>query len=96
MINNEYNTNIISTFYIFKRFKIFKLIQILIISFIIIKSNIWNEQKLFYKDDKKKLKVCLCVIGKKENLYAREFVDYYRKIGYNNIFIYDNNEIISR
>ena len=94
MRKNEYNTNILSIFNIFKRFKIFKIFQILIISFIIIKSNILNEQKLFFKEDKKKqLKVCLCVIGKKENLYAREFVDYYRKIGYNNIFIYDNNEI---
>ena len=37
-------------------------------------------------------KVCLCVIAKNENLYVREFVEYYKKIGYNNIFIYDNND----
>jgi len=42
---------------------------------------------------KKKLKVCLCVIGKRENRYAKEFVEHYKKIGYNKIFIYDNNEI---
>ena len=41
---------------------------------------------------KSKIKVCLCVIGKNENLYVKEFVNYYKKIGYNNIFIYDNNE----
>ena len=39
-----------------------------------------------------KFKVCLCTIGKKENLYAREFVEYYKNIGINKIFIYDNNE----
>jgi hypothetical protein len=41
---------------------------------------------------KNNLKICLCVIGKNENLYAREFVEHYKKIGYNNIFLYDNNE----
>ena len=48
----------------------------------------------FIKISKKKLlKVCLCIIGKKENRYAKEFVEHYKKIGYNKIFIYDNNEI---
>ena len=32
------------------------------------------------------------MIGKNENLYAREYVEYYKKIGYNKIFIYDNNQ----
>ena len=32
-------------------------------------------------------------MGKKENRYAKEFVEHYKKIGYNKIFIYDNNEI---
>ena len=41
----------------------------------------------------KKIKVCLCVIGKKENLYVNEFVEHYKTIGYNKIFIYDNNGI---
>ena len=39
------------------------------------------------------IKVCLCVIGKKENLYATEFVEHYKKLGYNKIFIYDNNDL---
>jgi len=42
---------------------------------------------------KRSLKVCLCTIGKKENLYASEFVELYKKIGYDKIFIYDNNDI---
>ena len=40
-----------------------------------------------------KIKICLCVIAKNENLYVREFVEHYKSIGYNNIFIYDNNDI---
>ena len=38
-----------------------------------------------------KIKVCICTIGKRENLYAKEYVDYYKKRGINKIFIYDNN-----
>ena len=37
-------------------------------------------------------KVGLCIICKTENLYIKEFVDYYKNIGYNHIFIYDNND----
>ena len=33
------------------------------------------------------------MICKLENLYIQEFMDYYKKLGYNHIFIYDNNEI---
>ena len=35
----------------------------------------------------------MCIIGKKENLYAKEFVNYYKNLGYNHIFIYDNNDV---
>ena len=37
--------------------------------------------------------VGICSIGKKENLYAKEFVEYYMKLGIKKIIIYDNNEI---
>ena len=67
---------------------------------IIIKQNLNLENNLkiyseYLKDilqQKSKTKVCLCAIGKKENLYAKEFVDYYKSLGYNHIFIYDNND----
>lgn len=36
-------------------------------------------------------KVAVCVIGRLENRYAKEFVDHYLSIGVNKIFIYDNN-----
>ena len=47
----------------------------------------------FKKSIIKQLKVCLCVLAKRENLYAKEFVNHYKEIGYNHIFIYDNNDI---
>lgn len=53
-----------------------------------------NILLIFIKINKNKvLRVCLCTIGKKENLYASEFVEHYKKIGYDKIFIYDNNDI---
>ena len=36
--------------------------------------------------------MCLCTIGKKENLYAREYVEYYKNLGIKKIFLYDNND----
>ena len=63
-----------------------KFILILFIIFII------DYNKVETKDNYN-INVGLCVIGKKENLYAAEFVQHYKKIGYNHIFIYDNNDI---
>ena len=60
----------------------FKLIFIL---FFLIKMLCFPKQK--------KIKVGLCAIGKKENLYAKEFLNHYIRLGYDHIFIYDNNEI---
>lgn len=37
-------------------------------------------------------KVCICTVGKKENLYAREYVNFYKNLGIDKIFIYDNND----
>ena len=51
---------------------------------------------LFYlviKLYKKFIKVCVCTCGKKENLYAKEFIQHYIKYGVDKIFIYDNNDI---
>ena len=44
------------------------------------------------KNNKTDLKIALCTMGKKENLYVKEFIDYYLKLGINHIFIYDNND----
>ena len=37
-------------------------------------------------------KVLLCCIGKMENQYIREFVEYYKDLGFDNICLYDNND----
>ena len=34
----------------------------------------------------------LCTIGKNENLYAKEFVEYYYALGFDKIIIFDNND----
>ena len=36
-------------------------------------------------------KVAICCIGRKENLYIKEFVEHYKNIEVDKIFIYDNN-----
>lgn len=38
-------------------------------------------------------KILLCCIGKMENNYIREFVEHYKNIGFDNIVLYDNNDI---
>ena len=40
----------------------------------------------------KDIKVALCTMGKMENLYVKEFVDYYFNLGIDHIFIYDDND----
>ena len=37
------------------------------------------------------MKVAVCSIGRLENRYIKEFVEYYKKLGVDKIFLYDNN-----
>lgn len=39
----------------------------------------------------KAIKTLLCCIGRKENQYIREYVEYYKGLGFTNICLYDNN-----
>lgn len=58
-----------------------------------------NYNKIYEKEyirldkeyDKANLKVLLCCIGRLENKYIREFVEYYKGLGFTNICLYDNN-----
>ena len=45
---------------------------------------------LFHKDVN--IKIALCTMGKKENLYVKEYIEYYKRLGFDHIFIYDNND----
>ena len=40
----------------------------------------------------KKIRVAICTMVKKENLYIKEFIKYYDKLGIDTIFIYDDND----
>lgn len=46
-----------------------------------------------YKYKKKLGGICICIIGKRENLYAKQFADYYFQLGINKIILFDNNDI---
>lgn len=50
-----------------------------------------EKPKLIYNNTP--LKVALCAIAKNENLYIREWVEWYKNLGISKIFLYDNNEI---
>ena len=39
------------------------------------------------------IKICICTLGKEENRYIREFVEFYEKHGIDKIFLYDNNDV---
>ena len=39
------------------------------------------------------MKIALCAIAKNENLYIREWVEYYKNLGISKVFLYDNNDI---
>ena len=47
---------------------------------------------MFFFLKSNQIKIALCTMGKKENLYVNEFINYYKKLGVNKIFIYDDNE----
>ena len=47
--------------------------------------------ELVYKN--KILNICICTIGKLENKYINEFLEYYHNYGVDKIFLYDNNDI---
>ena len=35
--------------------------------------------------------IALCCIGRRENRYAREFIEHYRRLGFDHVFLCDNN-----
>ena len=40
----------------------------------------------------KSIKVALCTMGKEENLYVEQFIEYYINLGIDHFFIYDDND----
>lgn len=88
----------------YKRFSnlIIKSSKYIIICLIIIiifssfhKPQLYNLFKFYQSSNKIKSndKVCICVIGKKENKYIKEYAEHYKSLGIDKIFLYNNNEI---
>ena len=50
-----------------------------------------TKEKKRYFDTLKNIKIALCCIGRLENKYAVEFVEFYNDLGVDKFFIYDNN-----
>jgi len=65
------------------------LFKLLILILLLIYFNIF----IFRKNLKINKNVALCVIAKNENLYIKEFVEYYENLGIKKIYLYDNNDI---
>jgi len=77
-----------------KSFALFSKILFLIFILSEIKFDISLYKLIINKFGKKSTtKVCLCLIIKKENLYLKFFVEHYRHLGYDHIYLYDNNDI---
>lgn len=54
-------------------------------------NTIKNFEKMFENEERKNIKTLLCCIGRLENKYIREFVEYYKYLGFTKICLYDNN-----
>ena len=39
------------------------------------------------------MKIANCLLVKNENNYIKEHIYYYKSIGYDNVILYDNNDI---
>ena len=68
----------------------FKIIIIIIFIFFPTLKYINNK---FLIQEKSFKGIAICVIAKNENLYINEFVTYYKKLGVQKIYLYDNNDI---
>ena len=55
-------------------------------------NNLANENKIIRKETND-LKICICTVGKKENRYIKEFVQFYEKFGVDKIYLYDYNNV---
>ena len=76
------------------KIKLLMMIIFLFILYYVNKKNIKKNMLInLNKTNSTNLKVCLCTLGKKENRYIREFINYYKRYGVDNIFLYDNNDI---
>ena len=82
-----------------KQLKIFIIFILLVISYFMLKKlknkiilpNLYNSININNKK-KSNTTIAMCTIAKMENRYIKYFVDYYIKLGYDHIYLYDNND----
>ena len=55
------------------------------------KDKVYETELIRLDKQSKEMKSLLCCIGRKENSYIREYVEYYKYLGVNNICLFDNN-----
>ena len=64
--------------------------------FVLINYKYINKNRLLIKNRLTKknnnFTVCICTLGKNENKYIKEFIEYYKKYDIDKIFLYDNND----
>ena len=70
-----------------------KIYEFFFLKFIIILFFIYLLLLILTKKIRNKIKVSICTIGKEENLYIKEYIEYYKNLGVDKIYLYDNNEI---
>ena len=73
------------------KLSVFKYSKIILIFFLYNYYSFCPEKIGKFNYKKKNIMVALCTMGKKENLYAREFMNYYMNLGVDHMFIYDHN-----
>ena len=55
------------------------------------KDKIYETELIRLDKQKKEMKTLLCCIGRRENAYIREYVEYNKILGFTNICLFDNN-----
>ena len=77
------------------------IIFLIFIAFLLISSYINKYHKIFKRSKYSHIKIkkanetkiCVCTLGKNENKYIKEFINHYKGLGVDKIFLYDNNNI---
>jgi len=96
----EYKFLVIKLYLLLKKTKILLFLSITIYLLIFSKDKKYNisydKKETLLKvinNTKNDIKVCICTLGKNENRYIKEFVNHYKKLGIDRIFLHDNNNI---
>jgi hypothetical protein len=87
-VYSEYNYYHRKIFSLLKRTK--SILFFLIVSFLLF----YSFEKKYFKTNNNinESRVCICTLGKNENRYIKEFLNHYKELGVDKIFLYDNND----